>query len=204
MIIRPPQHAADAEPLFIHPDDDAWDNDRIEREQAELAREHAKRLKAFKTGAGPDPGKTPDPHPWDRYQAGATRFDLDAKDTLGGVTVNVRAYLLPDATPTVFHLRRVTGRQWSAAAARMGGYLSGGAAKSDEMWNMARLGVVAVTEGEMLTPEARWPLKGGEGGQPLTEDDMQYIFELGQTFVLDIGRAVFVASGPLSEAEGKP
>ena len=31
-IKKPPQHAVDAEPMYIHPSDDAWDHDRIDRE----------------------------------------------------------------------------------------------------------------------------------------------------------------------------
>ena len=42
-----------------------------------------------------------------------------------------------------------------------------------------------------------------EGGQPLTHEDMQMLFELGQSMVFDIGTAVFQASAPLMEAEGK-
>jgi len=55
---RPPQHAVDAEPIYIHPDDDAWDMDRVDRERKALATDHKK---AKREG-------DPPLHPWDRYQ----------------------------------------------------------------------------------------------------------------------------------------
>ena len=190
MIKRPPEHAADADPLFIHPDDDAWDFERLDRERAALIDEHkaAKRV-------GPAPS-----HPWDDYQSGATRYDIEATGTIGSTMVSVREYLLPEKAPTVFHLRRVSGKMWARSAAAMAGV--GGSV--DQLWELCRWGLVKVTDGMEDLPDARWEIRGGEGGTPLTERDMQALFDAGHdALVLKLGWAVYHCSAPLTEAEGK-
>lgn len=193
-IKRPPEHRADATPLLIHESDDAWDHDRIERERKAIANEHKKAER---------PGKPPT-HPWDAYIKGHTRFDLDARATLGGTTVSMREYLREGATPTVFHLRRVSGRRWTQAVTRVQSSILTASANADEMWGLARVGLVKVTDGFDDGPGARWPLEGGESGTPLTEEDLQKLFDAGQGLLIDIGNAVLSASGPITEAEGKP
>lgn len=193
-IKRPPEHRADAPPLLIHADDDAWDHERIERERKALAKEHKEAKR---------PGSPP-LHPWDAYIKGHTRFDLDARATIGGTTVSMREYLREGVKPTVFHLRRVSGRRWTQSVTRVQSSVLTAAANADEMWGLARVGLAKVTDGFEDGPDARWPLEGGEGGQPLTEDDLQTLFDAGQGLVIDIGSAILTASGPITEAEGKP
>lgn len=58
---RPPQHRVDAKPIFVHPDDDAWDEDKIKAE--------CDAMEAKQVGSSVD-------HPVARYRSGETRYDL--------------------------------------------------------------------------------------------------------------------------------
>jgi hypothetical protein len=179
-IRRPPQHRADAQPLYIARFDDAWDAERIERERTALANENAKTE-----------------HPVDLYYSGRTRYDLDAPCTIGGQVVTARHYLREGASPTVFELRRVDGRRHDQALAVWARPQERVAAQ----WDLARWGVVRVTEG---FGGAEWKLEGGAGGLPLTEADVQLFFDAHGMLPALLGIAVLNASAPLSEAEGKP
>lgn len=107
-MLRPPQHRADALGRYVHALDDAWDRERLD---AEAAR-----------GDG---------HPFVRYVAGKTRFDLSAE--------GVRDYLRPGATPMVFVLRRLTLAEYVAVRDVSGMHA---------MWTAcARLGLVGVEDG---------------------------------------------------------
>jgi hypothetical protein len=87
----PPIHRIDAEPIFIHPLDSAWDTELKGREERILA------------GAEPPPDGEPLPwltleeHPLTRYWTGESRGDL----------ATVRRYLLADQTPTMFRCQRL-------------------------------------------------------------------------------------------------
>lgn len=174
MLKRPPQHAADATPFFISESDDAWDFDRIAAE-----------TKAMPKG---------EQHPVARYHAGETRYDLDATFTMGGQTVTVRDYL--KGSPTVFELRRVRGVENRKTAVAFGD----GPAFQERMWSMTKLGVCEVRDG---FDGASWDLQGGQRGMPLTDQDVQAIYDCDAMLVLSLGMAVFHVSQPLSEAEGK-
>lgn len=172
---RPPQHAADAVPLFISSNDDAWDRERIERERKDLPK-------------GTD-------HPLDGYYRGETRYDIDAPITLSGQTVTIREYLREGSTPTVFRLRRVPGleRQQLTAVHK------DPQARLATLWRLAKMGVIEVTDGFNGAP---WDLQGGEA-LPLTDADVQALYEASASLPEDLGYAVYFASAPLSEAEGK-
>jgi hypothetical protein len=183
MIKRPPEHAADAVPLWIAPFDDAIDVDRIERERKELSKG--------------------DEHCVDRYWSGATRYDIDAPHTVGGAIVTMRSYIRDGAVPTVFKLRRdgltVLRQQTLTVMVEADG-------KSQKdviplLHELARKGVVSITDG--FGGEA-WDIQGGQGGRPLTEGDMQALYDASPRLPEQLGLAVFHASAPLSEAEGKP
>ena len=182
MITQPPEHAADATPLYIAAFDDALDNDRIARERKELAK-------------GED-------HCTDRYYAGDTRYDVDAPWTIGGQAVTMRGYIRDGATPTVFKLRRVTGllRQQTMAVINAG---QNGGPPGDlvaAIFELAKHGVAEVTEGFAGTP---WDLDGGQDGLPLTEGDLQTLYEAHSALPESLGWAVFHASKPLSQVEKK-
>lgn len=183
MIKRPPEHAADATPLYIAPFDDAVDHDRIAKDKTER----------------PD-----DEHCTDAYWSGTTRYDVDAPHTIGGSTVTVRHYIKPDAVPTVFKLRRVAPleRQVVMRAitdARDPSVKGNSRDLVAGVFRLCRLGVVEVTEGFGGEP---WDLEGG-AGVPLTDKDMQTLYDASANLPEALGWAVFHASKPLSESEGK-
>jgi hypothetical protein len=176
-IRRPPQHAADAAPLFIASTDDAWDSDLIKRERADLKNHNGAR------------------HPIDVYYSGESRYDLDAAVPIGGQAITPRFYLRDGATPTIFRLRRDASmalrrsqaiavytdpRAWAAA-----------------LWDLARHGVRDISEAA-----ASWDLEGG-GPRPLSDADMQTLHDLGDGILQALGIAVLHANAPLSDTEGK-
>lgn len=186
MIKQPPEHAADATPLYIAEFDDALDEDRI-----------AKERKALKKGEA---------HCVDRYYRGETRYDLDAPHTVGGITTCMRDYVRHDAKPTVFKLRRVSGVLYEQTMAVIAA--DGDPEKKTDpgdrvaaLWKLAQHGVFEVTDG--FTGDA-WKLDGGQGGHALTGDDMQKLFEAEGNLPRSLGWAVFRASAPLSEVEKNP
>jgi hypothetical protein len=179
-IRRPPPHAADAAPLFLPASDDAWDDERIERERKALKNEGSER------------------HPVTAYFSGATRYDLDAPATIAGQVMTPRAYLREGSTPTVFHLRRdanVALRRAQALAV-----WADARARESALWELVRHGVSKVTEG--FAGQA-WPFDGG-GPFPLTDADMLQLHDIGAGLLHEVGLAVFFANGPLSDIEGKP
>jgi hypothetical protein len=84
--MRPPSHAIDSDPVYILPDDPAWDHERLERE------------------SGDD-----EVHPLAGYFGGETRYDLTAQAPYKGGQVSAGEYLGDGATR--FHLRRMSVRQ---------------------------------------------------------------------------------------------
>lgn len=186
MIRQPPEHAADAVPLFIARFDDAIDHERIERETKELGKDEQ--------------------HCAVRYWVGATRYDLDAPHTVGGRSVCMRDYIKPDAQPTVFHLRRVAGiNQRLTTHALIVARENGRDQATDpdvirQLYELTRHGLVKATEGFGGEP---WDLQGGTGGLALTDDDLQKLFDAEARLPEAIGWAIYNASASLSEAEGK-
>ena len=177
---RPPQHAADAAPIFIAPTDDAWDNDRIKREREALKNEgDATR------------------HPVTVYYSGAGRYDLDAPVSISGQSMSPRAYLRDGSSPTVFHLRRDASLALKRAQALA--VISDPRAWESALWDLARHGIVKITEGFTGAP---WMLEGG-GPFPLTDADVMQLHDAGAGLLESVGLAVFHACAPLSDTEGK-
>jgi hypothetical protein len=88
----PLTHRVDHTPVVILPDDSAWDQDRIDREQDQIAA--AKKNQAL---AAECPWPSLRDHPTFRYHAGLSRFDA----------TTVQQYLMPDEEPVRFTLRRL-------------------------------------------------------------------------------------------------
>jgi hypothetical protein len=89
----PYQHRVDHTPVWISPRDTAWDMERLHKEEAAIADPQQV-----------TPWQTYEEHPLIRFWAGSTRGDL----------ATVKEYLLPDATPTTFVLRRLPLESWAA------------------------------------------------------------------------------------------
>lgn len=87
---RPPQHRSDADPVFVHSDDDAWDHERIKVECAKMREE----------------GLSPSRHPVNVYHSGESRYDLGAAYDVLGTLHSAAEYLGPTAVR--FTLRRLS------------------------------------------------------------------------------------------------
>lgn len=86
----PPAHSVDHTPQVILSFDDAWDMEAVDAERDALPQDQR------------------DSHPWMLYHQLEARSDLST----------VRGYLLADATPWVFELRRLTMREIATVEAR--------------------------------------------------------------------------------------
>lgn len=178
---RPPQHRVDAPILYVHPSDEAWQRERIEAEQTAMKAR----------------GEDPKQHPVARYQGGWTRYDLDAMSTVAGEARTPRDYLDESKQPTMWKLRRLDVAQWYEVHP-----LWDKAARASEkafvaFLRAALVGIEKVENGPTLE------LTAGR----LTATDLQLLHDIGQgaeiDLVYDIGQAVYTASMPLSESEGK-
>lgn len=173
----PPQHRADAPIVFVHHDDSAWDMERVRAEQAEIR----------------DTNGDPTQHPVARYLGGYTRYDLDAPGQVLGRPTTAREYIDENKQPTRWTLRRLSWREWYEVQP-----LFERAAIAKERPRAAyatacQMGVVKVEAGPTLE------FVGGR----LTNSDMQRLYEIDQELPYDLGAAVYAASLPLSESEGK-
>lgn len=91
-----PNHRATHTPIYIFPDDDAWDRKRIDRE-----------LGLISGVEDPEPGEqvpwaTRDDHPVVRFRDGSGKFDVDT----------IREYLLAGRKPTYVVMRWVSRSAW--------------------------------------------------------------------------------------------
>ena len=101
---RPPQHRVDARPVYIHPEDDAWDHDRIKRE--------CDALEAESDGASQQ-------HPVALYISGTTRGDLKAPASYKGTACTAADYVkLGDAWQ--FHFARLRSADFARVQGLMG------------------------------------------------------------------------------------
>lgn len=92
MALRPPQHRVDAPIVYIHPNDDAWDLDRVRAEQETMDK--------------------PAEHPVAKYMGGFTRYDLNAKGMVGENEVCPADYIDEAKEPVKWHLKRLNAQQW--------------------------------------------------------------------------------------------
>jgi len=142
---RPPQHAVDATPIYVPPDDDAWDTERIEREKAEAG----------------DRGLEPDGHPVEAYWAGDTRYDLEAPVSWGGLVAAPREYLDDTKLPERWILRRLRPRDY----ARISETYDRGQ-RAEACYDACVVGIEGVENGPRL--------RGAKAGR-LTERDMEHL-----------------------------
>lgn len=136
--LRVPTHRIDAPGVLILAHDDAWDDERLEAEQAECEAEALRAMQrealskfAAARGIGlhdltdeqvaesdascvlteADKEAARANHPWRRYQAGATRYQPDAPDQGPRGPACASDYLKLDAEPARFELRRIPWRE---------------------------------------------------------------------------------------------
>lgn len=176
MLNRPPRHRVDAVPVYIDPGDPAWDWDRVIRERKEMEAQK----------------KSADHHPVTIYLGGASRFDLEATYPVLGEMRSAKDYV--DMTQAwCFTLRRLTSKEWYSVKTRQ-------ESAPDEAYHRAcQLGLV-----EIDGPDAP-AIKRGPGG--VTDECMDQLFhgiQGGPFLIPRIGQAVYIASMPLMDIEGKP
>lgn len=189
-IKRPPQHRADAIPIYVTPDDDAWDTDALEAEKAEVERINAERMAA----AGPDDEPELidwEQHPVVTYNRGETRYDLDAPTFWRGKQRAAREWLGPDAT--LFVLRRLGWREYyevRSALTQSSGF--------ERPWLLAcQLALVRIDGSYPAT------LRLDPDASKRSDAEMSAIFDLNPQIPLEIGAAAWLASQPLTDAEKK-
>lgn len=179
MIKRPPQHRVDAPIVYVHPSDEAWDHARVAKEQAAMA--------------AADPPQDPLQHPFARYHGGWTRYDLDAQATVLGAVVTVRDYLDESKQPTMWTLRRLGWEDWYAIQPAVEKAVRAGERPMLPYLKACIAGVAKVENGPTLT----------RPGGRLSSDDVSKIYDVSQELPYDLGGAVYQASLPLTEPEGK-
>lgn len=180
MLKRPPQHRADATPVLIINDDDAWDHERIDREFNEIKEINKTREKADRLELSD--------HPYSRYQSGMTRMDLDARAPWRGENPAAADYLKADAAPVRFTLRRLRWREYH----RVIGMIGSG---TEAALKACQLGLVSV-EGE---PSLEMDPDAAER----SDADMQRLHDFFPGLAVQIGNAVIAASLPLRDDEKK-
>lgn len=174
MALKPPRHSVDAPVVFIQDDDPAWDIDRIEREKDEMRQ------------AGEDPER----HPVDVYFSGENRFDLHAPQRVLGADRCPADYLDESKAPIRFKIKRLSFDQFYE--------IQGLVSREDpQAWPRAcQYGLQAIEPCPSFIPFKRI------GGQ-VSSKTMQALFDSDPASVPAIGLASFLASMPLTEAEGK-
>lgn len=181
MLKRPPQHRVDAEIVYVHPLDPAWDSARLDAECEEM------------DAAEPGGSKA---HPVLIYWSGASRFDLEARHSFKDGTASAAEYL-DDAKANKFALRRLGVRKLSSVTHRI---------RSDDPERLASAQIDAVKWGVLSITGPAMPKLRGEGATELTEADLDELAtctQYGADLLDSIGLAVWRASQPLTDAEKK-
>lgn len=184
-IASPPQHRADAEPVFVLIEDDAWDQAKINEELEEAEAENKRREE--KSSDGQFEAIDLQDHPYLKYISGRTRYDIDAPCIWRGRQRTASEYF--EGEPTKFVLRRLNWRQYyrvrsAIATDENGGFLLA-----------CRIGLHRI-DGDSkfrVNPDL----------DERSSDEMRKLFELKPEIPLSIGRAVWVAAQPLSDSEKK-
>lgn len=171
---RPPQHRADAPGVFIPRSDSSFDQDRYDRELAQLEAEGGSRKD----------------HPIERYYSGSTRYDLAAQELLFGQVTTAGSYFRPEENPEKWILRRLDWDQWH----RVMGLIEQGAFGQAQLL-AARFGIKGVENSPIK-------LEGAEAGL-LTHQDMQRIHDADATLATALGFAAWKFSRPLDDVEKK-
>lgn len=178
---QPPQNRVDAPIIFVHRADGAWDNDRIQSEQAEMTKRE----------------ESPANHPAARYLGGWGRYDLDAQHTFLGRAAPARDYIDESKSPTMWHLRRLTAREWYEVHPAYDKARRNGEEPFAAFILACSYGLEKVEHGPTLE------MPGGRPGPA----DLQRLHDWGQENEIDlvyaIGEAVYMASMPLTASEKK-
>lgn len=184
-LVRPPQHRVDAEPVYIDVTDDAWDREGLNAEFEEIDRENKRREEASNDGVYEAIPKSE--HPYLQYVGGKTRFDLEAPCFWRGQQKKAADYLSGDATR--FVLRRLDWRDYYRVRSAFSRDVT-------EAFILAcRLGLRRIDGDSKFRVDPDLPER--------SDDEMRRLFELNPEIPISIGRAVWLSSQPLTDAEKK-
>jgi hypothetical protein len=196
--LKPPRHKIVETGIYISPDDDAWDMERIEREAREAKDEHERTLaqaaeleerggheeaKQLREKAAEDGAIN---LPFARYLFGETRYQLDG----------VREYLDESKRPEKWYLRRLPEPDfYELKAMREESVRAGSQSGFDASHRLAaKRGIVRCENG----PEIKLDARGY-----VTAESMEKIRRLDDELILQLGQAVMEVSKGLTEAEKK-
>lgn len=175
---RPPQHRANAEPIYVHFSDDAWDHARIETDMEAMKRD----------------GQDPSQHPVALYWSGSTRYDLHARVLYGNDSAPATDWL-DMKKACLFTLRRLDPGKFARVQARKEAASRKGESDYENAIDSCRW-TLAKCEG----PGA--PKLSGRG--ELSDRDIAELTEcFGAPLVWALGDAGYLASIPLTDDEKK-
>lgn len=206
--IKPPTHKIDAPGILISALD-AWDYERIEKEELELdahaleemqvkAIEEARQkadlseaeiedIKASCILSEEEQGEARAKHPFRRYHSGKTRYQPDAPDTdPAGKPVTVREYLKEEATE--FSVRRLSYQEYQRAHEPV-----------NTVKRFTAFLKAALVELRSPGDGYCWKAKAGELEAP--EAVLQAIHDAGPSLLVELGSKVMAYLRPLDEAE---
>lgn len=152
-MLKLPQHRADAPIVFVHPSDEAWDQEKIGKELGDEAE---------------------DDHPIRLYWGGFTRYDLNPK---------VQSYLRTDGNPTRFHLRRLSWEQWLEAQSMFERSVVRGDLRPSEAYIYAcRYGLKRIENGPVLTDSTEYAISDRDMAKlhQYSTDKYNLILDIGQ------------------------
>lgn len=181
---RPPQHRVDAKIVYVHPRDEAWNDEKVAEEVLEHFPDGSEYLE----------------HPFYKYTSGAGRYDLDAEYTVGAEIRRPRDYFRDGVKPTKWYLRRLDWQDWYEIQSELSAHGRANKEPYPVYMRALQVGLERVEDGPKLE------------GPPdrLTRSDLDKLYAMrfhdGDQIVdpaIDIGRAVIVASVPLRDDEGK-
>lgn len=195
-MLKPPTHRVDATPILILHEDPAWDHELIDKELEDAKAESERRKKAAAESGQKPELLTLGDHPYLQYMAGATRFDLDAVCPFRGESKTASDYLRPDAQPTRFVLGRLG---WDEHHRCMDVIKQG----SDGYLKGCRYGLREIENCPELRIDTDRAHRSDGELQMLTEFGQRLGMHPPESLPVKIGRAVLVASKPLTVAEKK-
>lgn len=171
--MRPPKYGIDDAAEYVDLGDESWDIEKVGEERKQME------------AAEEDPSD----HPVTVYLLGESRYSLDVEGVVLGETKTARQYLKKDAT--IWMLNRLSRRQYRSYQTLC---------RQDNL-ELANEEAVRLGLEEVRGPQAV-KLVGGKG-IPLTDEDLDRIWESNPMILDRLARAIVIYSQPLTAAEGK-
>lgn len=213
--LKPPTHTVDGGGVYIHADDDAWDNDlinadmkaaeakalaefrdKVEAEYRDLQKQRGREVsdeeiaEVRKTCSLSDEQRRAAYAPLAifRYQSGATRFDPDCADwDPEGKPCTVRERYLTKGKPTIFRIKRLRPSDYHAAE-DLG-------ESGERLLEFCRLGLTSIDSADF-----KWR-REDDGKKRVPEEIIQALHDVDVSLPLGIGTAVILFCRTLNKAE---